>query len=63
MVEDVLSDALVRPGGVVVLLTWCPSRHSSPCTLRYPQPGFSRASRSTKSRISWLIPGRPNWFG
>jgi hypothetical protein len=27
------------------------------------QAGFSRASRSTSSRISWLIPGRPGRFG
>ena len=35
-------------------LMWCPSRDSSPWTLRYPQAGFSRASRSTRVRISWL---------
>jgi hypothetical protein len=44
-------------------LMWCPSRVSSPCTLRYPQAGFSCATRSTRSRISWLILGRPGWFG
>jgi hypothetical protein len=47
----------------VASLTWYPSRVSSPCTLRYPQAGFSRASRSTSSRISRLILGRPDWFG
>jgi hypothetical protein len=46
----------------VASLTWWPSRDSSPCTLRYPKAGFSRASRSTRSRISWLILGRPGWF-
>jgi amino acid transporter len=47
----------------VASLMWCPSRDSSPWTLRYPQAGFSRASRSTRSRISWLVPGRPGRFG
>ena len=36
---------------------------SSPCTLRYPQAGFSCASRSTRLRISWLVPGRPGRLG
>ncbi len=47
----------------VASLTWCPSRVSSPCALRYPQAGFSWASRSTRSRICWLVPGRPGRFG
>ena len=47
----------------VASLTWCPSRDSSPCTLRYPQAGFSCASLSTRARISWLVPGWPGWFG
>ena len=47
----------------VASLTWYPSRVSSPCTLRYPQAGFSWATRSTRSRISWLTLGRPDWFG
>jgi hypothetical protein len=47
----------------VAPLTWWPSLHSSPRTRRYPQAGFSCASRSTRSRISWLVPGRPDWFG
>ena len=47
----------------VASLMWCPSRHSSPCTLRYPQAGFSRASRPTRSRISWPVPGRPGRLG
>ena len=60
--------ALVCAGGrkirrTVASLTWCPSRVSSPCTLRYPQAGFSCASRSTSSQISWLILGRPDRFG
>ncbi len=47
----------------VASLIWCPSQESSPCPLRYPQAGFSRASRSTRSRISWLVPGRPDRLG
>jgi hypothetical protein len=47
----------------VASLTWWPSRHSSPCTRRYPQAGFSRASRSTRSRMSWLVRGRPGRLG
>jgi len=35
----------------------------SPCTRRCPQPGFSRASRRTRSRISSLIRGRPGRLG
>jgi hypothetical protein len=31
--------------------------------LRYPRAGFSRASRNTRPRISWLIRGRPGRFG
>jgi len=40
-----------------------PSRVSSPCTRRYPHAGFSLASRSTRSRTSWLTAGRPGWLG
>jgi hypothetical protein len=47
----------------VASLTWYRSRVSSPCTLRYPQAGFSCATRTTRSRISRLILGRPDWFG
>src|SRR5450759_4758936 len=47
----------------VASLIGCPSRVSSPCTRRYPRAGFSRASRSTRSRISWLALGRPGRFG
>ena len=47
----------------VARLIWCPSRDRSPWTLRYPQVRFSRASRSTKPRISWLVLGRPGGFG
>jgi len=47
----------------VASLIWWPSRHSSPCTLRYPQAGFSWASRSTRPRMSCLACGRPGRFG
>jgi hypothetical protein len=47
----------------VASLTWYLSRVSSPCTLRYPQGGFSCATRSTSSRISRQVLGRPDWFG
>ena len=40
---------------VAALIRW-PGRDSSPCTRRYPQDGFSRASRSTRSRISLAGP-------
>jgi len=43
----------------VAALTCWPRRVSSPCTRRYPRPGFSRASRSTRSWISWLVLRRP----
>src|SRR6266568_3402865 len=44
-------------------LTSWPRRVSSPCTRRYPQAGFLPASRSTSSRISWQVPGRPGRLG
>lgn len=47
----------------VASLTCQPSRVSSPCTRRYPHPGFSPASRSTRSRTSRLTAGRPRRFG
>ena len=47
---------------VAALMQW-PSRRSSPCTLRYPQAGFSHASRSAKARMSWLVRGRPSRSG
>ena len=43
----------------VASLTWWPRRINSPCTRRYRQAGFSRAIRSTRSRISWPADGRP----
>jgi hypothetical protein len=36
-----------------------PSPTSSPWIRRYPQPGFSRAKRSTSSRTSTAVAGRP----
>jgi len=43
--------------------TLIPSVSSSPCTLRYPQLPFSRASRSTKARIDHSVRGRPRRRG
>ncbi len=40
-----------------------PRRHSSPWTRRYPQVGFSPASRSTSSRICAVTAGRPRRCG
>ena len=40
-----------------------PSLSSSPCTLRYPQPRFSVAIRTTNAAIASLIGGRPGVFG
>jgi hypothetical protein len=34
-------------------------RHNSPWMRRYPQPGFSRANRTTSSRTSRGVDGRP----
>ena len=36
-----------------------PNPTSSPWMRRYPQPAFSRASRTTSSRTSTGVPGRP----
>ena len=41
-------------------MVW-PSRVSSPWIRRYPQFGFSPASRMTSFRISGSIGGRPRW--
>ena len=38
---------------------WTPSPASSPWILRYPQPGFSRASRRTSARMLRRVAGRP----
>ena len=40
-----------------------PSPTSSPWIRRWPHPGFSRARRTTRSRTSSLIQGRPGRFG
>jgi hypothetical protein len=48
----------------VASLMWRPRRVSSPCTRRYPQAGFSPASRSARSRISAPVTrrsGRPGY--
>ena len=43
--------------------TFTPSTSSSPCTRRYPQPGFSRTSRNTRTRIERTARGRPRRRG
>jgi hypothetical protein len=43
--------------------TFTPSTSSSPCSRRYPQPGFSLATRSTKRRIERTVRGRPGRLG
>jgi hypothetical protein len=55
--------AVRRIRRTVAALRWRPSRESSPRTLRYPQDGFSRPSRRTRSRISLLVGRRPGWLG
>ena len=47
---------------VAALMRW-PSLDSSLCTRRYPRDGFSRASRSARSRISLATGGRPGLPG
>jgi hypothetical protein len=43
--------------------TFTPSTSSSPCRRRYPQLGFSRARRSTRTRTERTVGGRPGRFG
>jgi hypothetical protein len=43
----------------VLAASLIPSPTNSPWIRRYPQPGFSRASRTTSSRISSGVAGRP----
>jgi len=43
--------------------TFTPSTSSSPCRRRYPQLGFSRARRSTSTRMERTVGGRPGRFG
>jgi len=43
--------------------TFTPSVSSSPCTRRYPQLLFFRASRSTRMRIERSVGGRPGRLG
>ena len=43
--------------------TFTPSTSSSPCTRRYPHPGFSRNSRNTRTRIERSVRGRPGRRG
>jgi hypothetical protein len=40
-----------------------PSLSSSPCTLRYPQLGFSVAIRTTSATMMPSVGGRPGRFG
>ncbi len=48
-----------RISQTVLAASETPSPTSSPWMRRYPQLGFSRASRSTRSRTSTGVPGRP----
>ena len=48
---------------IVEAPTRWPILRSSPCTLRYPQLGFSVAMRTTSAAIASLIGGRPDRLG
>ena len=48
---------------IVEAPTRWPSLSSSPCTLRYPQFGFSVAIRATSAAMMSSIGGRPDRFG
>jgi hypothetical protein len=47
------------PHGAGPILSLCPRRHSSPWMRRYPQVGFSLASRSPSARTFAATGGRP----
>jgi len=49
----------LRISRTVDAATLTPSPASSPFILRYPQPGFSRASRRTSARMFRWVVGRP----
>jgi hypothetical protein len=49
----------LRISRTVDAATFMPSPASSPWILRYPQPGFSRASRRTSARMLRRVAGRP----
>src|ERR1035438_2883101 len=49
----------LRISHTVDAATFMPSPASSPWILRYPQPGFSRASRRTSARMLRRVAGRP----
>src|SRR6266536_3293230 len=49
----------LRISQTVLAASETPSPTNSPWIRRYPQPGFSRASRRTSSRTSPGVPGRP----
>jgi hypothetical protein len=55
--------ASFRISHTVEAATFTPSTNSSPCTRRYPQPGFSRTIRSTNTRMERTVRGRPGRFG
>ena len=43
--------------------TFTPGTSSSPCTRRYPHPGFSQTSRNTSTRTECTVRGRPGCRG
>jgi hypothetical protein len=55
--------ASCRISQTVEAATFTPSTSSSPCTRRYPHPGFSRTSRNTRTRIERTVRGRPGCRG
>ena len=55
--------ASCRISQTVEAATFTPSTSSSPCTRRYPHPGFSRTSRNTRIRTECTVRGRPGCRG
>jgi hypothetical protein len=55
--------ASCRISQTVEAATFTPSTSSSPCTRRYPYPGLSRTSRSTRERTERTVRGRPGRRG
>ena len=55
--------ASCRISQTVEAATFTPGTSSSPRTRRYPDPGFSRTSRNTRTRIERTVRGRPGCRG
>ena len=55
--------ASLRISHTVEAATFTPRTSSSPCTRRYPHPGFSRTRRSTRTRTERTVDGRPRRLG